>query len=106
MVDKDRQIKDRLLAELQERRQKIEQMGGREAVEKQKKRGKLTARERIDRLLDKGTFCEIGRFAKSRSAAFGMDKAEIPADAVIAGYGPGLHQYRRHFIRNTCQENL
>jgi acetyl-CoA carboxylase carboxyltransferase component len=87
MVDEDRQIKDRLLAELQERRQKIEQMGGREAVEKQKKRGKLTARERIDQLLDKGTFCEIGRFAKSRSTAFGMDKAEIPADAVITGYG-------------------
>jgi len=87
MVDEDRQIKDRLLAELQERRQKIEQMGGREAVEKQKKRGKLTARERIDKLLDKGTFCEIGRFAKSRSAAFGMDKVEIPADAVITGYG-------------------
>jgi len=64
MVDEDRQIKDRLLAELQERRQKIEQMGGREAVERQKKRGKLTARERIDQLLDKGTFCEIGRFAK------------------------------------------
>jgi len=87
MVDKDRQIKDNLLAELQGRRQKIEQMGGGEAVEKQKKRGKLTARERIDQLLDKGTFCEIGRFAKSRSAAFGMDKAEIPADAVITGYG-------------------
>jgi len=87
MVDEDRQIKDRLLAELQERRQKIEQMGGREAVERQKKRGKLTARERIDQLLDKGTFCEIGRFAKSRSAAFGMDKVEVPADAVVTGYG-------------------
>ena len=87
MVDEDRQIKDKLLAELQERRQKIEQMGGGEAVERQKKRGKLTARERIDQLLDKGTFCEIGRFAKSRSAAFGMDKVEVPADAVVTGYG-------------------
>ena len=87
MVNEDRQIKDRLLAELQERRQKAEQMGGREAVERQEKRGKLTARERINKLLDEGTFCEIGRFAKSRSAAFGMDKVEIPADAVITGYG-------------------
>lgn len=87
MADKDRQIKDRLLVELQELRQKIEEMGGREAVERQKKRGKLTARQRIDQLLDKGTFCEIGGFAKSRSSALGMDKVDIPADAVITGYG-------------------
>ena len=87
MADKDRQIKDRLLAELQELRQKIEEMGGRAAVERQKKRGKLTARQRIDQLLDKGTFYEIGGFAKSRSSALGMDKVDIPADAVITGYG-------------------
>jgi len=87
MADEDRQIKDRLLAELQELRQRIEEMGGRQAVERQKKRGKLTARQRIGQLLDKGTFCEIGGFAKSRSAALGMDKVDIPADAVITGYG-------------------
>lgn len=82
MVDEDRQVKEKLLAELQERRQKIEQMGGVVAVEKQKKRGKLTARERIDKLLDKGTFCEIGMFAQSRGASAG-----VPSDAVITGYG-------------------
>jgi len=86
-VDEDRQIKERLLNELQERRNKAEQLGGNLSVEKQKKRGKLTARERIDQLLDKGTFCEIGKFAKNRSAAFGMSKVDIPADAVITGYG-------------------
>jgi len=82
MVDEDRQVKENLLAELQERRQKIEQMGGEGAVEKQKKRGKLTARERIGKLLDKGTFCEIAMFAQSRGAS-----ARVPSDAVITGYG-------------------
>ncbi len=87
MVDEDKQIKNRLLAELQERNEKIKQMGGEKNVDRQRKRGKLTARERIDRLLDKGTFCEIGGFAESRGAAFGKDKVGAPADAVITGYG-------------------
>ena len=84
MVDEDRQIKDRLLAELQERSEKIKEMGGKESVGRQRKRGKLTARERIDLLLDKGTFREIGMFARSRTAAAGT---EIPSDAVITGCG-------------------
>lgn len=79
----DNQIKQRQLAELAARREKIKEMGGKEQVERQKKRGKLTARERIDMLLDKGTFHEIGMFAKSRSAAY----KEVPADGVITGYG-------------------
>ena len=45
-------IVDKLLAELQERKEKIRQMGGRESVERQRQRGKLTARERIEKLLD------------------------------------------------------
>ncbi len=56
-------------------------MGGKERVEAKKKRGKLTARERIDMLLDKGTFHEIGMFAKSRSTAY----EEVTPDAVITG---------------------
>jgi len=82
MVDEDKQIKDGLLAELQERRQKIKRMGGREAVERQEKRGKLTARERIDRLLDKGPFREVAAFTQGRSAIAG---AGVPSDAVITG---------------------
>ncbi|MFC1943641.1 acyl-CoA carboxylase subunit beta [Chloroflexota bacterium] len=82
MIDEDKQVKEKLLAELKQRAEKIKEMGGSERVEVQKKRGKLTARERIDTLLDKGTFREIGMFAKSRGAA-----AEVPADAVITGYG-------------------
>ncbi len=87
MVEEDRQIKDRLLADLRERREKIRNMGGRDGVEKQKERGKLTARERIDRLLDKGTFHEIAMFAGSRGASADGGKAGVPADAVITGYG-------------------
>jgi len=83
MADEERQLKNELLAELNTRRQKIAQMGGTEAVKRQKERGKLTARERIDQLLDKGTFCEMGMFAQSRTAAAGS----IPSDGVVTGYG-------------------
>jgi len=83
-MTEDSQVKERQLAELEERRRKIKEMGGRESVERQKKKGKLTARERIDLLLDKGTFHEIGMFAKSRGAA---SYGEVPADAVVTGYG-------------------
>jgi len=87
MVEEDKQIKNGLLANLRERRQEIREMGGRKSVERQKKRGKLTARERIEMLLDEGSFREMGMFAKHRDTLFGMDKVSIPADAVITGYG-------------------
>ncbi|MBN1367558.1 MAG: methylmalonyl-CoA carboxyltransferase [Dehalococcoidales bacterium] len=58
-------------------------MGGADQLERQKKRGKLNARERIDTLLDKGTFREIGLFARNRNTAYG----EVPADCVIIGHG-------------------
>jgi len=81
-MSEDSEIKERQLAELEKRRESIKEMGGRERVEAQKKRGKLTARERIDKLLDEGTFREVGMFATSRSAV-----GEVLADAVITGYG-------------------
>ena len=56
-------------------------------VEKQHQKGKLTARERIDVLLDKGSFQEFGIFIKHRSANFGLDKQDLPCDGVITGYG-------------------
>ena len=86
-IDEDKQIKAELLANLQERREKVKQMGKRESVERQKKRGKLTARERIDKLLDEGTFCETAMFGINRGTAFGMDKVKVAADAVVTGYG-------------------
>ncbi len=78
----DTEVKQKQLNDLAARRTKIAAMGGAERVDAQKKRGKLSARERIDALLDKGTFREIGLFAQSRGAV-----AEVAADAVITGYG-------------------
>jgi len=83
-MTEDSQVKQKQLAELAERREKIEEMGGKEQVERQKKKGKLTARERIDMLLDKGTFRETGIFAKSKGA---VSYGEVSADGVITGYG-------------------
>ena len=87
LAEEDKQIKAELLANLHKRRERVKQMGRKASVERQKKRGKLTARERIDKLLDEGTFCEIAMFGTSRGTAFGMDKVEVPADAVVTGYG-------------------
>jgi acetyl-CoA carboxylase carboxyltransferase component len=55
--------------------------------EKQHPKGKLTARERIDLLLDPGTFSELDAFAVHRTEAFGMGERKIPGDGVVAGYG-------------------
>jgi acetyl-CoA carboxylase carboxyltransferase component len=63
-------------------RQEIKQMGGEEAVKKQHGRGKLTARERLDLLIEEGTFVETGMLGSE----FGVDKL-VPADGVITGYG-------------------
>jgi len=82
-MPEDAEIKAKQLAELEQRRARIKEMGGRESVAKQKQKGKLTARERIDRLLDEGTFREIGMFARPRSKAY----KEVTADGVVTGYG-------------------
>ena len=82
-MTEEKQRKENQLADFKARQQKVMEMGGKEAVERQKARGKLTARERIDLLLDKGTFCETGTFATSRNKAY----KEVPADGVVTGYG-------------------
>ncbi|HET6477891.1 MAG TPA: carboxyl transferase domain-containing protein, partial [Dehalococcoidales bacterium] len=61
--------------------------GGEKRVQQQHNSGKLTARERLDLLFDKGTFHELDLFVKHRCTAFGMDKLSIPADGVVTGYG-------------------
>jgi acetyl-CoA carboxylase carboxyltransferase component len=63
-------------------REQIKQMGGEEAVKKHHGRGKLTARERLDLLIEKGTFVETGMLGSE----FGVDEL-VPADGVITGYG-------------------
>jgi propionyl-CoA carboxylase beta chain len=57
------------------------------AVEKQHERGKLTARERVEKLLDPGSFQELDAFVRHRTTAFGMDRNRPLADAVITGHG-------------------
>jgi propionyl-CoA carboxylase beta chain len=61
--------------------------GGKERIEAQHKRGKLTARERIDLLLDKGSFREIDTFVVHRTHDFGLDKQLFPGDSVVTGWG-------------------
>ena len=61
--------------------------GGEDKLQKQRDKGKMTARERLDALLDEGTFQEIGLFRKNRTVTFGMDKADMPADGVVTGSG-------------------
>ena len=61
--------------------------GGVEKIEKQHESGKMTARERIDMLLDKGTFVELDKLMVHRCTNYGMDKNKIPGDGIVSGYG-------------------
>ena len=61
--------------------------GGEKAVAKQHEKGKYTARERIEKLLDEGSFHEVDRFIRHRGVHFGIDSKEIAADGVVTGYG-------------------
>jgi len=76
-----------ILEEYQQKRERIKQMGGPEAVKRHHERGSWTARERVDYFFDPGTFTEVGLFVKHRTTAFGMDKREVPAEGVITGFG-------------------
>ncbi|MFC1992606.1 acyl-CoA carboxylase subunit beta [Chloroflexota bacterium] len=78
---------EELLEQYKQKREKIKQMGGAEAIEKRHQKGQWTARERMDYFFDPGTFTEIGLFVKNRTVHFGMDKADVPAEGVITGYG-------------------
>lgn len=73
--------------EMYDRKREIELGGGDKRIEKQHEKGKLTARERIDLLLDEGTFVEINPFITHRTTDFGMDKQVGPGDGVVTGFG-------------------
>ncbi len=75
------------LEELRRRREGALQGGGRERVDRQHEMGKLTARERIDLLLDGGSFVELDALAVHHCYDFGMEKHRIPGDGVVTGYG-------------------
>ena len=69
------------------RERKIEMGGGAQALEKVKATGRLTARERLARLFDEGTFVELDKFVEHRCTNFGMDRTEVPGEGVVTGYG-------------------
>jgi len=72
--------------ELLERKRTAKLGGGEERIKSQHKKGKLTARERIDLLVDEGSFEEIDMFVKHRSKDFGIDKQSYPGDGVVTGF--------------------
>ena len=76
-----------ILEKLEERRAQARLGGGEKRLEAQHKRGKLTARERIELLLDHGSFEEFDMFVQHRSTDFGMEKQKIPGDGVVTGWG-------------------
>ena len=73
--------------ELRKRRKAALTPGGRDSAAKQHDRGKLTARERVQLLMDKGSFVETDPFAVHRAHDFGMDRKRPPGDGVVTGYG-------------------
>ena len=75
------------LAELEYRREKIENGGGKAKIQKQHDANKLTARERINALMDADSFVEIDAFVTHRCTEFGMDATEAPGEGVVTGYG-------------------
>jgi len=76
-----------IIERLQQKRQAARQGGGRKRVERHHAQGKLTARERIELLLDEGSFEEWDMFVEHRCADFGMAEKTIPGDGVVTGYG-------------------
>ena len=78
---------DNRLDELRQKKEQSQLGGGQRRIDAQHERGKLTARERIDKLLDDGTFQEVDAFKLHQSTEFGLEKQRFLGDAVVTGYG-------------------
>jgi propionyl-CoA carboxylase beta chain len=76
-----------IIEELEKKRRAAALGGGQERIDKQHARGKLTARERIELLLDEGSFEEWDTFVEHRCTDFGMAEKKVPGDGVVTGYG-------------------
>ena len=79
--------REKIYEQFEEMDKKASLGGGVEKIEKQHASGRMTARERINMLLDKGTFCELDKFVTHRCNDFGMDKKQIAGDGMVTGYG-------------------
>ena len=76
-----------ILNQLDARRDEARLGGGQRRIDNQHKKGKLTARERLELLLDPDSFEEFDMFVKHRSTDFGMDSKHFPGDGVVTGWG-------------------
>src|SRR3954451_22934098 len=76
-----------ILEKLEQHRGSAWLVGGQSRIDAQHKRGKLTARERLELLLDKDSFEEFDMFVEHRASEFGMEKTKIPGDGVVTGWG-------------------
>ncbi len=75
------------MTDLRRRKATAKLGGGKERIEQQHAKGKMTARERVEALLDPGSFVETDPFVVHRATDFGMDKKKIPGDGVVTGHG-------------------
>ena len=75
------------LAQLIKKREEVILGGGQDKIDKHHSKGKYTARERIDKILDDGSFVELDQFVVHRGTAFGFDKVKAPGEGVVTGYG-------------------
>ena len=80
-------MSSRKIDQMKAAKEKIYKGGGEDRIKKQHDSGKLTARERIEKLLDADSFIETDIFVKHRSVEFGMDKVEAAGEGVVTGYG-------------------
>ena len=78
---------DKRIADLEALRERSLEGGGKERIERQHAEGKLTARERVELLLDRGSFFELDRLVAHRSRDFGVEKTQVPGDGVVCGAG-------------------
>ena len=78
--------RDDAFTELEERNRRAEEGGGAARLERQRRAGRLTARERIATLVDAGSFEETGKLVEHRSQDFGLDRQRHPGDGVVTGY--------------------
>jgi len=76
-----------ILRRLEEKREAARKGGGEKRIAQQHEKGKLTARERLDLLFDRGTFEEWDMFVEHRSTDFGMEQQKVPGDGVVTGHG-------------------
>ena len=86
-TEKKKSLKEQKIEQLHQLNAEALLGGGEKRIENQHKKGKLTARERIELLLDPGSFEELGKFVRHRSHDFGLDKQRILGDGVVTGYG-------------------